>query len=83
MVQHGDFIEIYCDSPIEVCEQRDVKGLYKKARNGEVKEFTGISSPYEEPEKPELVVLTGSDSLEKCTDDILKLLRDRNVIVNH
>jgi len=80
MVQHGDFIEIYCNSSIEVCEQRDVKGLYQKARNGEVKQFTGISSPYEEPKKPELVVNTGSDSLEKCTNDILTLLLERNII---
>ena len=80
MVQHGDFIEIYCNSSIDVCEQRDVKGLYQKARTGEVKEFTGISSPYEEPIKPEILVETGSDSLEKCTDDILKLLRERNII---
>ncbi len=83
MVQHGDFIEIYCDSPIEVCEQRDIKGLYQKARNGEVKEFTGISSPYEAPPNPELVVQTGSDSLEKCTSDILKLLIERNIISNN
>ncbi len=82
MVQHGDFLEIYCNSPIEVCEQRDIKGLYKKARSGEVKEFTGISSPYEEPEKPELIVQTGSDSLEKCTDDIIKLLTERNIVTS-
>lgn len=82
MVQHGDFIELYCNSSIEVCEQRDVKGLYQKARTGEVKEFTGISSPYEEPKKPELVVQTGSDSLEQCTNDIINLLRERNIILN-
>jgi len=82
MVQHGDFIEIYCNSSVEVCEQRDVKGLYQKARTGEVKEFTGISSPYEEPQKPELVVQTDSDSLEKCTNEILQLLIERNIIKN-
>lgn len=82
MVQHGDFIEIYCDSSIEVCEQRDVKGLYQKARTGEVKEFTGISSPYEEPKKPELVVHTGSDSLEQCTNDIINLLKERSIIMS-
>jgi len=80
IAQHGDFIEVYCNSPIEVCEKRDVKGLYQKARKGEVKEFTGISSPYEEPIKPELVVQTGSDSLEKCADDIINLLRERDII---
>ena len=80
MVLHGDFIEIHCSSSIEVCEKRDVKGLYKKARSGEVKEFTGISSPYEEPKNPELIVQTGSDSLEKCTNDIISLLQERNII---
>lgn len=80
MVLHGDFMEIYCNTPIEVCEQRDVKGLYQKARNGEIKEFTGISSPYEEPKKPELMVLTGADSLKKCTGEILNLLMERNII---
>ncbi len=59
MVEHGDFIEIYCDAPIEVCEARDVKGMYKKARAGLIPEFTGISSPYEAPENPELTVNTG------------------------
>lgn len=63
MVQHGDFIEIYCNSSIEVCEQRDIKGLYQKARTGEVKDFTGISSPYEEPKKPELVANTDRKSV--------------------
>ena len=80
MVLHGDFLEIFCNTPIDVCEQRDVKGLYQKARSGEVKEFTGISSPYEEPKKPELMVKTGDDSLEKCVDEILGLLSDRNII---
>ena len=80
MVHHGDFIEIFCNSPIEVCEQRDVKGLYKKARSGEVKKFTGISSPYETSINPELTVLTGVDTLEKCTDEVLKLLKERNIL---
>ena len=54
-MQPGDFIEVFVDCPVEVCEQRDVKGLYKKARAGEIKEFTGISAPYEAPSKPEMV----------------------------
>jgi len=66
MFQHGDFIEIFCDAPIEVCEARDVKGLYKKARAGLIGEFTGISSPYEAPENPELIVSTGTMGLEDC-----------------
>jgi len=58
MMQQGDYFEIYCQCPIELCEQRDVKGLYKKARAGEIKSFTGISSPYEAPMHPELIVDT-------------------------
>ncbi|MDH5325945.1 MAG: adenylyl-sulfate kinase [Gammaproteobacteria bacterium] len=78
---HGDFLEIYCRCPVEVCEQRDVKGLYARARKGEVKEFTGISSPYEEPEKPELVVNTGSDSLENCVGQVIGMLAERGVLL--
>ena len=80
LVPHGDFLEIYCRCPLEVCEQRDVKGLYKRARAGEIKDFTGISSPYEEPENPELVVDTGHLSLEESVEKVLALLRERNVI---
>lgn len=71
MVGQGDFIEVYCDTPIEVCEMRDVKGLYKKARAGEISEFTGISSPYEKPENPELLLNTGADSLDKCVQEVM------------
>jgi adenylylsulfate kinase len=77
---HGEFLEIYCDCPLDVCEQRDVKGLYKKAREGEIKNFTGISSPYEEPAKPELVVKTSEVSLEECAKQVLDLLEERGVI---
>jgi adenylylsulfate kinase len=59
LVPHGDFLEIYCCSSLEICERRDVKGLYKRARAGEIADFTGISSPYEEPVNAELVVDTG------------------------
>jgi len=74
-----DFIEIYCDSSLEVCEQRDVKGLYKKARAGEIKAFTGISSPYEPPTDPELTINTGTSELEKCVEAVLKYLVERGV----
>lgn len=77
---HGDFIEIWCNAPLEVCEERDVKGLYRRARTGEVKEFTGISSPYEPPLSPELEVDTGSLPLEVCVDQVLGMLRLRGVI---
>ncbi|NOT13932.1 MAG: adenylyl-sulfate kinase [Methylococcaceae bacterium] len=66
MVKKGDFIEIYCNASIEVCEMRDVKGLYKKARSGQIGEFTGISAPYEAPEHPELMVDTGLSELDGC-----------------
>jgi adenylylsulfate kinase len=80
LVPHGDFLEIYCHCPLEVCEARDVKGLYKRARAGEIKDFTGISSPYEEPEQPELVVDTGVLTLEQSVAQVLDLLRERGVI---
>lgn len=77
---HGDFLEIYCRCPLEVCESRDVKGLYRKARTGEVKNFTGISSPYEAPASPELIVDTDHLSLEDSIEAVLELLRIRGVI---
>jgi adenylylsulfate kinase len=79
LLMHGDFLEIYCRCPIETCEARDVKGLYKRARSGEVKEFTGISSPYEEPLAPELVVDTAKHDLAASVAMVLGLLRERGV----
>jgi adenylylsulfate kinase len=80
LMPHGDFIEIHCYCPLTVCEQRDVKGLYKKARIGEIKNFTGISSPYEEPEKPELRIDTSSVSLAESVQQVIALLRLRNIL---
>ena len=82
MVGHGDFIEIYCDTPIETCEARDTKGLYEKARAGQIAEFTGISSPYEAPEKPELAVNTGKDELDACVRQVVDEMAQRGIIVN-
>lgn len=76
----GEFIEIFCDASLDVCEERDIKGLYRKARAGEVKEFTGISSPYEPPLNPELIVSTGSQPLAICVDQILAYLREHQLI---
>jgi adenylylsulfate kinase len=76
----GGFLEVFVDCPLEVCEQRDVKGLYKKARAGAIAEFTGISSPYEPPLAPELRVATASLSLEACVAQVLALLEARSVI---
>ena len=75
-----DFTEIHCDCPVEVCEQRDVKGMYKKARQGLIKDFTGISAPYEAPVAPELRLNTGSDPLDDCAERVVALLADRGVI---
>lgn len=80
LVPHGEFLEIYCRCPLEVCEQRDVKGLYKRARAGEIKEFTGISSPYEEPDGAELVVDTGHQSVEESVNRVIDLLCERGII---
>ncbi len=77
-----DFLEIYCQCPIEVCEQRDVKGLYQKARQGEIPEFTGISSPYEPPLAPALVLDTGSLDVEQCVDRVLSLLAAHGVVAS-
>ena len=75
-----DFIEVYCAANLEICEQRDTKGLYKKARSGEIKDFTGISSPYEKPHNPEIIVDTGSLNLNDSVEKILKYLNERNLI---
>ena len=76
----GQFFEIFCDAGLDVCEQRDPKGLYKKARAGEIPEFTGISAPYEAPDKPELVLKSGQESLEESTRRVLDLLAERGII---
>lgn len=70
---HGDFLEIYCECPIEVCEARDPNGMYRRARAGEISVFTGASSPYEVPEHPELVVDTARQPLEACVAQVLAL----------
>jgi adenylylsulfate kinase len=80
LVPHGDFLEIYCECPIEICEQRDVKGLYKKARAGQIPFFTGIDSPYEAPENPELVVDTQKLCLEDSVQQVIVLLEQRGII---
>ena len=80
MVEHSDFIEIYCDATIEVCESRDVKGMYKKARAGLIAEFTGISSPYEAPEDPELTVNTGTAELDDCVQQVIGEMVQRGLI---
>ena len=79
MVEHSDFIEIYCDAPIEICESRDIKGFYRKARAGEIAEFTGISAPYEAPATPDLTINTGSDNLDACVEQVIKKIVSRGI----
>ena len=74
LVSDGDFIEVYCKASLEVCEQRDVKGLYKRARAGEISHFTGISSAYEIPGNAELIIDTGSDDLQESAQQVIDYL---------
>lgn len=77
---HGDFYEVYCQCDLKVCEDRDPKGLYKKARSGEIPNFTGISAPYEEPIKPDMVVNTSELSVEEEVEHILENIRSKGLI---
>jgi len=77
LVEKGEFVEVWVDCPLEVCEQRDVKGLYKKARAGEIKNFTGIDSPFETPEHPEVVIDTANNSLDMCVSQLLEIIQPR------
>ena len=76
----SDFIEVHVSCPLDICEQRDPKGLYKRARAGEIKNFTGISAPYEAPENPEFVVHTGDQTLEESVSSLLNFLATRGLI---
>ncbi len=75
-----NFYEIYCRASLEACEIRDVKGLYKKARSGNISDFTGIDSPYEEPSNPELILDTENSSIEDCVDKIIDMLKSNGVL---
>jgi len=78
--QGAKFVEVYCKCPVEVCEQRDTKGMYKKARDGEIPNFTGISDPYEDPEDPEVILFTDKESVDECVAKIVKYLEDSQLI---
>ena len=80
LLPQGKFFEIFCDAPLDICEERDPKGLYKKARAGEIPEFTGISAPYEAPDKAELTLKTGTESLEESTRRVLDMLATSKII---
>ncbi len=80
LVEKNEFIEVFVDTPLEICEQRDPKGLYKKARKGEIPEFTGISSPYEPPENPEIHIKTNELSIKESVDKIISFLQRKKII---
>ncbi|KLU89323.1 adenylyl-sulfate kinase, partial [Magnaporthiopsis poae ATCC 64411] len=75
-----EFVEVYVDIPLEVAEQRDPKGLYKKARAGEIKDFTGISAPYEAPLNPEITIRTHEKSVEECVAQIVQYLQEKGLV---
>lgn len=75
LVDEGEFYEIYIKCDLDICEQRDPKGLYKKARNGEIPFFTGIDSPYEEPKAPELVLDSGQNEREECKKQLIEFVK--------
>ncbi len=75
----GRFIEVFVDCPLSICEERDTKGLYKKARNGEIEDFTGISSPYEPPLDPEICLKTSEQTVDECIKMIIKCLEEKKV----
>ncbi|MGH8610657.1 MAG: adenylyl-sulfate kinase [Gammaproteobacteria bacterium] len=79
LVAEGDFLEVYCRCSLGACEERDVKGLYKRARAGEIKEFTGVSAPYEEPDAPEIIIDTDQHPVDDCVEQLLAVLRQRGI----
>ena len=80
LLSQDDFIEVYCNASLEICESRDIKGLYKRARAGEIKNYTGIDSPYETPSNPELVIDTESESLEESVAKVIDFLKSKKII---
>ena len=81
LVEKGEFVEVYVKCPLEVVEKRDTKGLYKKARAGIIKDFTGVSAPYEEPEKPEIVLETDKLSIQESVNKIFNYLLENDIIL--
>ena len=80
LISDGDFIEIYCKASLETCEARDLKGLYKRARLGEIKNYTGINSPYEIPDNPELIIDIDKESLEESVSKIISFLQKKSIV---
>ena len=80
LMQDAEFLEVYIDTPLDICESRDPKGLYKKARSGDIPNFTGISSPYEAPNKAEIHIKTDTMSVEECADKVIKYLETKGYL---
>ena len=80
LISDGDFIEIYCKASLETCEARDLKGLYKRARLGEIKNYTGINSPYEIPDNPELIIDIDKEVLEESVSKIVRFLQTKSIV---
>jgi adenylyl-sulfate kinase len=82
LLDSGEFVEVFVDSPLEVCEQRDPKGFYKKARKGDIPNFTGIDGEYESPESPEVVLKTAEKSVEECAEQLFAYLESQGYLQN-
>lgn len=80
ILEGNEFLEVYVECPLEECEKRDPKGLYKKARSGEIRDFTGIDSPYESPANPEVTINTSTQSVEECVQTVIEYLANRKFI---
>jgi adenylylsulfate kinase len=80
LMGEGEFVEVFVDTPLEICEARDPKGLYKKARAGEISDFTGLDAPYEAPENPEVHLLTADLSVDEAASQVIHYLEQRNII---
>ncbi len=80
LVGEGEFIEVFVDTPLEVCESRDPKGLYQKARKGEIPNFTGISSPYEPPQKPEIHIINDKVTIDDVTEQIIDYIKEKGYL---
>ncbi|KAB0287448.1 adenylyl-sulfate kinase [Vibrio fortis] len=80
LLQPGEFLEVFVDTPLEICEQRDPKGLYKKARSGEIKDFTGIDSDYQPPHNPDIHIKTAELSVEACANQVVQALVEKDYI---
>jgi len=80
ILERNEFLEVYVECPLEECEKRDPKGLYKKARSGEIRDFTGIDSPYESPANPEVTINTSTQSVEECVQTVIEYLANRKFI---